>query len=58
MSTAKKEALTLIEELFKENAKGYITYEKLVKFLDKTPTAAMAKKIESLAKANKIRLIT
>lgn len=58
MSTAKKEALSLIEELFKENAKGYITYEKLVKFLDKTPTAAMAKKIESLAKANKIRLIT
>ena len=58
MSTAKKEALTLIEELFKENAKGYITYEKLVKFLDKTPTVAMAKKIESLAKANKIRLIT
>ena len=35
MSTAKKEALSLIEELFKENAKGYITYEKLVKFLNK-----------------------
>ena len=51
MSTAKKEALSLIEELFKENAKGYITYEKLVKFLDKAPTAAIAKKIESLAKA-------
>ena len=29
MSTAKKEALSLIEELFKENAKGYITYEKI-----------------------------
>ncbi|MBC2883553.1 RNA polymerase sigma factor RpoD [Campylobacter sp. Marseille-Q3452] len=58
MSTAKKEALSLIEELFKENAKGYITYEKLVKFLDKAPTAAIAKKIESLAKANKIQLIT
>ncbi len=58
MSTAKKEALSLIEELFKENAKGYITYEKLVKFLDKAPTAAVAKKIESLAKANKIQLIT
>ena len=58
MSTAKKEALSLIEELFKENAKGYITYEKLVKFLDKAPTAAVAKKIEALAKANKIQLIT
>ena len=58
MSTAKKEALSLIEELFKENAKGYITYEKLVKFLDKAPTAAVAKKIESLAKVNKIQLIT
>ena len=33
MSTAKKEALTQVEELFKENAKGYVTYEKLVKFL-------------------------
>ena len=58
MSTAKKEALSLIEELFKENAKGYITYEKLVKFLDKAPTVAIAKKIEALAKANKIQLIT
>ena len=58
MSTAKKEALSPIEELFKENAKGYITYEKLVKFLDKAPTAAVAKKIEALAKANKIQLIT
>ncbi len=37
---------------------SYITYEKLVKFLDKAPTAAIAKKIESLAKANKIQLIT
>ena len=58
MSTAKKEALSLIEELFKENAKGYITYEKLVKFLDKAPTAAIAKKLESLAKENKVQLIT
>ena len=58
MSTAKKETLSLIEELFKENAKGYITYEKLVKFLDKAPTAAIAKKIESLAKENKVQLIT
>ena len=58
MSTAKKEALSLIEELFKENAKGYITYEKLVKFLDKAPTAAIAKKIEALAKENKVQLIT
>ena len=58
MSIAKKEALSLIEELFKENAKGYITYEKLVKFLDKAPTVAIAKKIELLAKENKVQLIT
>ena len=58
MSTAKKEALTQVEELFKENAKGYVTYEKLVKFLDKAPTAMVAKKIETLAKANKVKLIT
>ena len=56
MSAAKKEVLTQVEELFKENAKGYVTYEKLVKFLDKAPTAMVAKKIEALAKANKVKL--
>lgn len=58
MASAKKELLTLIEELFVENAKGYITYEKLIKFFDKAPTSAVTKKIEVLAKTHKIKLIT
>ncbi|MBF0924195.1 MAG: sigma-70 family RNA polymerase sigma factor, partial [Campylobacter concisus] len=33
-------------------------YEKLVKLLDKAPTATIVKKIEQLAKTNKVQLIT
>ncbi len=33
-----------LEELFQENAKDYITYEKLVKYLTKQPSASTAKK--------------
>ena len=58
MSTAKKETLALIEELFKENSKGYVTYEKLIKFFDKNPTGTIAKKLEVLAKTHKVKLIT
>ena len=58
MSTAKKETLALIEELFKENSKGYVTYEKLIKFFDKNPTGTIAKKLEILAKTYKVKLIT
>ncbi len=58
MSTAKKETLALIEELFKENSKGYVTYEKLIKFFDKNPTGTIAKKLEILAKTHKVKLIT
>jgi RNA polymerase sigma factor, sigma-70 family len=58
VSTAKKETLALIEELFKENSKGYVTYEKLIKFFDKNPTGTIAKKLEILAKTYKVKLIT
>ncbi|MFL1706477.1 RNA polymerase sigma factor RpoD [Campylobacter sp. MOP7] len=58
MSSAKKETLSLVEELFKENSKGYVTYEKLIKFFEKAPTSAIAKKVEALAKTHKIKLIT
>ena len=58
MSTAKKETLALIEELFNENSKGYVTYEKLIKFFDKNPTGTIAKKLEILAKTYKVKLIT
>ncbi|WP_459845846.1 RNA polymerase sigma factor RpoD [Campylobacter concisus] len=56
--SAEKDSFSQIEELFAENAKGFLTYEKLVKLLDKAPTATIVKKIEQLAKTNKVQLIT
>ena len=56
--SAAKDSFSHIEELFVENAKGFLTYEKLVKLLDKAPTATIVKKIEQLAKTNKVQLIT
>ena len=56
--SAAKDSFSQIEELFVENAKGFLTYEKLVKLLDKAPTATVVKKIEQLAKINKVQLIT
>ena len=56
--SAAKDSFSQIEELFVENAKGFLTYEKLVKLLDKAPTATIVKKIEQLAKTNKVQLIT
>jgi len=54
----KKDIFTEIDALFKENAKGYITFEKLIKFFEKAPTAANAKKISALAKKHKITIIS
>ena len=54
--SAAKDSFSQIEELFVENAKGFLTYEKLVKLLDKAPTATVVKKIEQLAKTNKVQL--
>ncbi|WP_103583755.1 RNA polymerase sigma factor RpoD [Campylobacter concisus] len=56
--SAAKDSFSQIEELFAENAKGFLTYEKLIKLLDKAPTATIVKKIEQLAKTNKVQLIT
>ena len=39
-----KQSLEEVEELFKENEKGYVTYEKLIKLFDKSPTQANTKK--------------
>ena len=47
-----------LEELFKENAKDYLTYEKLVKYFTKQPNLSNAKKIESLAKKYKVQLFS
>lgn len=49
---------TELEELFKENAQDYITYEKLVKYLSKQPSSATAKKIQTLMKKHKVQLFS
>ncbi|EAK3771324.1 RNA polymerase sigma factor RpoD [Campylobacter upsaliensis] len=45
-----------LEELFKENKEDYITYEKLVKYLNKQPNLTAIKKIRSLMKKYKVKL--
>ncbi|HEG1407616.1 TPA: RNA polymerase sigma factor RpoD [Campylobacter jejuni] len=47
-----------LEELFQENAKDYITYEKLVKYLTKQPSASAAKKVQALMKKHKVQLFS
>ncbi|RTJ01638.1 RNA polymerase sigma factor RpoD [Campylobacter jejuni] len=47
-----------LEELFQENAKDYITYEKLVKYLTKQPSASTAKKVQALVKKHKVQLFS
>ncbi|HEB9324369.1 TPA: RNA polymerase sigma factor RpoD [Campylobacter jejuni] len=47
-----------LEELFRENAKDYITYEKLVKYLTKQPSASTAKKVQALMKKHKVQLFS
>ncbi|ECT4084236.1 TPA: RNA polymerase sigma factor RpoD [Campylobacter jejuni] len=47
-----------LEELFQENAKDYITYEKLVKYLTKQPSASIAKKVQALMKKHKVQLFS
>ncbi|EFC32706.1 RNA polymerase sigma factor RpoD [Campylobacter jejuni subsp. jejuni 414] len=49
---------TELEELFQENAKDYITYEKLVKYLTKQPSASTAKKVQALMKKHKVQLFS
>ncbi|EAH8791784.1 RNA polymerase sigma factor RpoD [Campylobacter jejuni] len=47
-----------LEELFQENAKDYTTYEKLVKYLTKQPSASTAKKVQALMKKHKVQLFS
>ncbi|OEV66495.1 RNA polymerase sigma factor RpoD [Campylobacter jejuni] len=47
-----------LEALFQENAKDYITYEKLVKYLTKQPSASTAKKVQALVKKHKVQLFS
>ncbi len=56
MST--KEIYAKLEELFKENEKGHVTYEKVMDIFPKQPTASNAKKVIALLKKYKVSLIT
>ncbi|MFK5880939.1 MAG: RNA polymerase sigma factor RpoD [Sulfurospirillum sp.] len=56
MST--KEIYAKLEELFKENEKGHVTYEKVMDIFPKQPTASNAKKVISLLNKYKTSLIT
>jgi len=56
MST--KELYAQLEELFKENEKGSVTYEKVMALFTKQPTASNVKKMTALMDKYKITLIT
>ncbi|MEF3190931.1 MAG: RNA polymerase sigma factor RpoD [Campylobacterales bacterium] len=47
-----------LEELFKENQKGWLTYEEIAKALGKAPTVTQVKKIMELRQKYDVRLIT
>ena len=53
-----KDALTPIEQFFDDNQKSYITYERLIKFFAKAPTATAVKKVEALTKKFDVELIS
>ena len=53
-----KELTIAIDELFKENTKGYVTFEKLIRLFDKAPNATQIKKIVELSKKYKTALIS
>ena len=53
-----KELTIAIDELFKENTKGYVTFEKLIRLFDKAPNATQIKKISELSKKYKPALIS
>lgn len=53
-----KDALSPIEQFFDDNQKSYITYERLIKFFDKAPTATAVKKVEALTKKFDVELIS
>ncbi|QKF64848.1 RNA polymerase sigma factor RpoD [Campylobacter corcagiensis] len=57
-TTTVKELNASIEELFEENKKSFVTYEKLIKLFSKTPTATNVKKIESLMEKYEITLLS
>jgi len=57
MSTP-KDVFIVLEELFKKNEKGYVTYDELIEFFPKQPTSNIIKKIDLLLKKYKLTLAT
>ncbi len=55
---ASKELYTLLEELFAENEKSYVTYENVMDLFIKPPTPANVKKLMSLLEKYKVTLIS
>ncbi|WP_333805219.1 RNA polymerase sigma factor RpoD [Sulfurospirillum sp.] len=55
---ASKELYTLLEELFAENEKAYVTYENVMDLFVKPPTPANVKKLMSLLEKYKVTLIS
>lgn len=55
---ASKELYTLLEELFAENEKSYVTYENVMDLFVKPPTPANVKKLMSLLEKYKVTLIS
>ncbi|MCI7463299.1 MAG: sigma-70 family RNA polymerase sigma factor, partial [Campylobacter sp.] len=53
-----KELTNAIEELFAENSKAYITFEKLIRLFDKTPSAAQITKIMGFMEKYKVKLVS
>jgi RNA polymerase primary sigma factor len=58
MSAPKKDVFTTLEELLKKNEKSYVTYDELIDFFPKQPTAAIVKKIDALLKKYHVVLAT
>lgn len=55
---AKKPALEPMEQLFSDNKDGMVTYEEIAAVYEKTPTAALVKKVLELSKKYNILLLT
>ncbi len=50
----KSDFINEIEEIFKENKNGYLSYEKVAKFFPKAPNATLVKKIKSFSDKYKV----
>ncbi len=55
---APKELYTLLEELFAEHEKSYVTYENVMELFAKPPTSANVKKLMTLLEKYKVTLIS